>query len=249
MHGAAETYEEWSARWEQEWEACVRTNQIFSEGGVDRIVQKVGKPASDRGALGAELERLPQIFASWDFANDRPPDGQTKEWFNALEHDLKSVCQRLANPAGEDADLLRRLMVMMGMNPDDIAKIFSIFEGLRFATNIVSNITRDESYRRGRIEWLTAEHWLIGEALPRIYSQHFGSEIGFARNKKTKKPDSPGIRFIVEVMSMIGVLDRDGKPFEPTAVEHYVRAAPLRSRREGLENVPGKSCPASNSKR
>jgi hypothetical protein len=88
VHGAEETYEEWSARLTPDWEARVRTNQVFSDGAVDRIVQKVCKPASDRGALAAKLERLRQTFASWDFANDRPPDGQTKEWFDALEHDL-----------------------------------------------------------------------------------------------------------------------------------------------------------------
>jgi hypothetical protein len=140
-------------------------------------------------------------------------------------------------------------MVMMDMNPDDIAKVFNTFEGLRFATMIVSNIIRDESYRRGRIESLTAEHWLIGEALPRIYSQHFSSEIGLARNKKTNRPDSPGIRFIVKVLSIMRVLDRDGKPFEPTAVEHYVRAARLRSRRDGVGERSQKNRPASNSKR
>jgi hypothetical protein len=234
VHRAEETYEEWSARLKREREARVRANQVFSEAAIDRIVQKVRKPASDRGALTAKLERLRQTIASWDFANDRPPDGQTKEWLDALEHDLRSVCQRLANPAGGNADLLRRSMVMMGVNPDDIAKVFNIFEDLRFATMIVTSINRDESYRRGRIESLTAGHWLIGEALPQIYSQHFGSEIGLARNKTTKKPDSPGIRFIVEVLSMMGVLDRDGKRFEPTAVEHYVKEARHRSRRDGV---------------
>jgi hypothetical protein len=203
VHGAEETYEEWSARLNREREARVRTGQVFSDAAIDRIVQKVRKPASDRGALAAKLERLRQTFASWDFANDQPPDGQTKEWLNALEHDLRSVGQRLANPAGGDADLLRRSMIMRGVNPDDIAKVFNTFEGLPFATTIVTNINRDESYRRGRIESLTAEHWLIGEALSKIYSQHFASEIGLARNKKTKKPDSPGIRFIVEVLSMM----------------------------------------------
>jgi hypothetical protein len=249
MNGTDETYDEWSARLKQERDAGGRANRLFSEKAIDRIVKKVRKPASNRDALADQLDRVRATFASWDFANDRPPDGKTEEWFNALQHELKRVSQRLANPAGGDADLLRRSMVMMDMNPDDIAKVFNTFEGLRFATMIVSNIIRDESYRRGRIESLTAEHWLIGEALPRIYSQHFSSEIGLARNKKTNRPDSPGIRFIVKVLSIMRVLDRDGKPFEPTAVEHYVRAARLRSRRDGVGERSQKNRPASNSKR
>ena len=247
MNGADETYDEGTARLKEEWEARVRTNRVFDEEAVDRIVQKVGKPASDRGALAAKLERLPQTFAFWDSANDRPPDGKTEEWFNALEHDLRSVCQRWANPVGGDADILRRSLVMHGLDPDKIEKVLNIFEGLPLARSTVRDIIQDKSYRRGRIESLTAEHWLIGEALPRIYSQHFCGKVGLARNKKTKKPDSPGIRFIVETLSIMGILDRDGKPFESTAVEHYVRAARLRSRRDGVGERSQKDRPASNS--
>jgi hypothetical protein len=249
MNGTDETFDQWSVRWKQEWEASVRTNRVFNEEAVDRIVQKVGRPTSDRGALAARLERLPETFASWDFVNDRPPDGKTEEWFNALEHDLRSVYQRWANPVGGDADILRRSMVTYGLDPDKIEKVLNIFEGLPLATSTVRDIIQDKSYRRGRIESLTAEHWLIGEALPLIYSQHFCGKVGLARNKKTKKPDTPGIRFIVDVLSTMGVVDRDGKPFEATAVEHYVRAARLRSRGDGVGERSQKNRPASNSKR
>ena len=64
---------------------------------------------------------------------------------------------------------------------------------------------------------------MIGDALPEIYRQHFGRSFGMSRDKLTGLPTGPGIRFIVEVLSTIGVLNRNGKSYGPEAIEYYLR--------------------------
>jgi hypothetical protein len=74
--------------------------------------------------------------------------------------------------------------------------------------------------------YAAAEHWLIGQALPRVYAQYFGDEFGYSRDTQTGDPSGPGIRFILEVLKIMKVMTPlGGKPFGPDAVEYYLKSA------------------------
>jgi hypothetical protein len=120
-------------------------------------------------------------------------------------------------------------MILADVDPDDIGMIRDTFDGISFAKTILDKILRKKSYGLGRIGSRLGSpenSWLIGEALPKVFEQHFGQLCGMARDKSTKKPNSPGIRFIVEVLSIMGVRARDGVPFKSGRVEYYIRSAP-----------------------
>ena len=78
---------------------------------------------------------------------------------------------------------------------------------------------RDKPYGRDRIgsKFAAAEHWLIGEALPRVYEKHFGERFSYTRDKETGVISGPSIRFIIEVLLIMKVnTPRDGKMFGRT---------------------------------
>jgi integrase len=205
-------------------------NRLFNDAAIDRIIDAVGlrhyPQTLQREALAAELERVARNYSFRHEANDRPPDGEAREWFDGLASDLAKVRHRLPNPPRNDPDLLRRSMILADVDPDDIGKIENAFDGIRVAERVLGKILRKEAYGLGRIGSQSGSpenSWLIGEALPKVFEAHFGQKFGMSRNKKTKKPDGPGIRYIVEVLSIMGVVTRDGVPFTPAAVEDYVR--------------------------
>jgi hypothetical protein len=226
MNAVNETFDEARANWEREQNTRAEANRLFNPAAVHRIEKAVGKPVLDRDKFVEELERVARNYAFRHDVNDRPPDGKTEECFNSLEKHLRSVCRCVANLVDGDADLLRRSMIMQGMDPDDISKVRNTIEGLPFMSKIVGDIVRDKPYRRGRIESLKDERWLIEKALPEVYRQHFGEKFGFSRDKNTGIPSGPGIRFIIEALSILGVnTPRDGKPFGAEAIEYYLRSA------------------------
>jgi hypothetical protein len=117
-------------------------------------------------------------------------------------------------------------MFLADVDPDDIGRIQHSFDGISFAKTTLDKILRKKSYSLGRIgsQLGSPENsWLIGEALPNVFEERFGRPFRMSRNNLTRKPDGPGIRFIVEVLSVLGVVTRDGMPFTPGAVEDYVR--------------------------
>lgn len=228
MNDIDESFEEACARWEREQDAKTEASRLFNPGAVDRIETAVGKPLLDRNGFANELERLARIHLTWHDANDQPPDGATEKWLVAVVSDLRRAGHRLANPPGGDPDLIRKLMITRDVDPDDIGKLRLVFDGIPFAEIKVRELL--EFYVHGRIESRSAESWLVGEALPRAYTQHFGDAFGYSRHKNTGVPSGPGIRFILEVLSIMNVTTpRDRKPFGPDAIEYYLRSGRHRS--------------------
>ena len=212
-----------------EADARARAKRLFSEAAIDRIINAVGirhcPQTLQREAMAADLDRVARHYSFRHEANDRPPDGEAREWFDGLASDLARVRLRLANPPRNDPDLLHRSMILADVDPDDIGKIRNTFDAIAFAKTILDKILRAESYGLGRIGSRLGSpenSWLIGEALPKVFEQHFGQPCGMARDKSTKEPNSPGIRFIVEALCIMGVRARDGVPFKPGRVEYYI---------------------------
>ena len=58
MNGSHETFEEWSARWKQEWDAAVQVERHFNNSAIDRVITAVGRPPSDRDALAGRARAL-----------------------------------------------------------------------------------------------------------------------------------------------------------------------------------------------
>ena len=220
----------WRAQRAQKAEANARANRLFNDAVIDGIINAVRvkrcPQTLQREALAADPERVARHYSFRHEANDRPPDGDAREWFDGLANDLARVRFRLANPPRNDPDLLRKSMILAGVDPDDIGKIQNTFDSIPLAERVFEKILRKKSYGLGRIgsQLGSPENsWLIGEALPNVFEEHFGRPVRMSRDYSTGKPSGPGIRFIVEVLSIMGVVTRDGRPFTPGAVEDYVR--------------------------
>jgi len=229
MNTTPSTFDEWMAQWAEKRAAYDRANRLFNDGAIDRIINAVGvryrPPTLQREAMAADLERVARNYSFRHEANDRPPDGKARKWFESLASDLARVRHRLANPPRNEPDLLRRSMFLTNVDPDDIGKIRNILDGIRLVETTLDKILREKSYGLGRIGsplGSPENSWLIGKALRKVFEEYFGRKFGMSLNKKTKEPSSPGIRFIVEVLSIMRVVTRDGVPFTPGAVEYYI---------------------------
>ena len=223
MNMKSPTFEEWSTQWEKEWAADVRANRTFNESAIDRILTAVGRPTLALDEFADALERLARIYAFWRDANDQPGAGEIHKWLTAFVGALRKLCKLLANPPGEDPRFLAKLIFIAGNDRRDFSDLRRAVEGIQVLEAAFGRTLRDRALGRDRIGSRSAEHWLIGEALPRVYTEHFAERFSMSRDTVTKKPGGPGVRFIGEVLSIMGVCNRDGKPFTPEAIEYYIR--------------------------
>jgi len=233
MNTTPGTVDEWMAQWAEKRAGDARANRLFNGLAIDQIINAVGlrycPPTLQREGLAAALERVARHYSFRHEANDRPPDGEAREWFDGLASDLAKVRHRLANPPRSDPDLLRKSMVVADIDPDIIGEIRNTFDSIPLAERVLDKVLRKKSYGLGRIgsQLGSPENSsLIGKALPKVFEEHFGRPFRMSRNYLTRKPDGPGIRFIVEVLSVLKLVTRDGMPFTPEAVEYYIRSAP-----------------------
>jgi hypothetical protein len=86
-----------------------------------------------------------------------------------------------------------------------------------------------------RIGRLSAFDWLVGEHLPEIYEEHFGTPATVGRSTNGQA-DSPYIRFAVRALADLGIKGPRGKAY---AGESIIKAISL-ARNRGTRRV-GKS--------
>jgi hypothetical protein len=227
MNELHETFEEWSARWKQEWDAAVQAERLFNNSAIDRLITAVGRPPSDHDALADELERLTRIHSLWRDANDQPAVGAIGRWLAGFVGAVRTARDFLAHPPGEDHEFLARLIFIAGQDRHDISQVRYAIEGVQMLEATFGRLLRDKSYGLDRIGWWNAAaHWLIGKALPGAYEKFFGRKFAYSRDTITNMPSGPGIRFIIEVLETMKVnTPRDDKPFGPEAVEYYLNKA------------------------
>jgi hypothetical protein len=231
MSHVDETFEEACIRFERDRWAQIAADLLFNDAAMDRIVAAVGKePSGGRPALSAQLGHLERKYSIWHGANDQPGDGEIHDELVALVSELRKARKILAGP---NREYLIKLAINAVRERHNETRVRHVIDGLQDAEAAFGSLLQKESYDLGLS---SAKNWAICEAFPRVYKQQFGDEVGMARDKQTKKPNSPGIRFIVEVLSIMGVLNRDGKPFEATAIEYYIKQSRRQSRHDGLEN-------------
>ena len=224
MNTKSPTFEEWSAQWKEEWDAGVRANRRFNQSAIDRIITAVGRHPLALDDFADALERLARIYAFWRDANDQPWAGEIHRWLTAFVGALRKLCKLLANPPGEDPRFLAKLIFIAGNDRHDISEIRRAVEGIQVLEAAFGRMLRDRAFGRDQIGSRSTEHWLIGEALPRVYTEHFAQKVWYVtRHSRQEKPGGPGIRFIGEVLSIMGVRTRDGEPFTPEAIEYYIR--------------------------
>jgi hypothetical protein len=222
-----ETFEEWSARWKQEWDAAVQAERLFNNSAIDRLTTAVGGPPSDRDALADELERLARIHSLWRDANAQPAVGAIGKWLAGFVGAVRTARDFLAHPPGDDHQCLAKLIFIAGQDRHDISQVRHAIEGVPVLEATFGRLLRDKSYGLDRIgSRNAAAHWLIGQALPGVYEKYFGRKFAYSRDKITSMPSGPGIRFILEVLAIMKVnTPRDGKLFGPEAVEYYLELA------------------------
>jgi hypothetical protein len=218
MSQVDETFEEACIRFERDRWDQIAADLLFNDAAMDRIVAAVGKePSGGRAALSAKLGHLARKYSMWHEANDQPPDGELHNELVVLVNGLKKAREILAGPNGE---YWTKRAINAVREHHNETRVRHVIDGLQDAEAVFGGLLQKESYDLGLSP---AKNWLIRKALPRLYKEQFGDEVGMARDKKTNKPNSPGIRFIVEVLSIMGVLNRDRKPFEATAIEYYIK--------------------------
>jgi hypothetical protein len=221
-----ESFDEWSARWKREWESSVEASRLFNARAVDRIVTAVGKPLLDHDGFVKELERVAKNYSIRCEVNDRPPDGEVRKWLAANLSAARRLRKLHDRPPG-GVNYLAKLIFIASHGRHNTSQFRRAIEMIQVVEVMYGKLLRDKPYGLDRIgSKYAAEHWLIGEALPRVYTQYFGDEFGYSRDKETGVPSGPGIRFMLEVLSIMGVTTpRDGKPFGPDAVEYYLKSA------------------------
>jgi hypothetical protein len=183
-------------------------------------------PPLDRNGFVKELDRVARIHSFWHDTNDQPPNGEIQEWLGSFVSAVRKVRTLLTHPPGDDPRFLAKLIFIAGHDRHDISQVRRAVEENQVLEATFGRLLRDESYGLDRIgSRYASAHWLIGEVLPKVYTRHFGDKFGYSRDKETGDPSGPGIRFILEVLSIMKVTTpRDGKPFGPDAVEYYLRS-------------------------
>jgi hypothetical protein len=228
----SQTYEEWLAEAAKKAEAAALASRLFNVTAVDGILDAVGKrhwPATlNRESLTAELERAARVYPIWHLLDHQPSDRamlKRVELVNSTARKFAKLLPALDRSGGEDRDPLMRLLLTAVADGRDVSNIRNIRGAIEDVSFIVA--ASDKVLRNFRgLSWgghRSAESWLIGEALPKIYERHFVRPFRISRDKATGQPSGPGIRFVVSVLSVMGVVTRYRKPYGPAAVEPYLR--------------------------
>jgi hypothetical protein len=230
MTSRVETFEENQARWVDKQAAEARVKLRFNPSITARLVTAVGKqPLKGNDALADDLERALRGYEIWKDVNDQPAFGKMQEWLSDAVKDAKRLLKRLSHIPDDDYAWLDKLIFRATSSHHDFSVIRGAIEANQTIETIFEGILKSNWFGADRIGGPSAEHWLIGKALPEIYENHFGKALGFSRDKLTNMPIGPGIRFLKESLSIMGVLTEDGKPFGPNGIEYY-----LKKRREEL---------------
>jgi hypothetical protein len=221
------SFDEWSARWTQEWESSVEASQLFNDAALDQIVTAVRKPPLERDGFVKELERVATNYSIRCEVNDQPPDGEVRKWLTANVSAARRLRKLHDRPPG-GINYLAKLIFIASHGRHNTSQFQRAIEMIQMVEVIYGKLLRDKLYGLDRIGsmYAAAEHWLIGQALPRVYAEYFGDEFGYSRDTQTGDPSGPGIRFILEVLTIMKVMTPlGGKPFGPDAVEYYLKSA------------------------
>ena len=184
----------------------VEASRLFNDAALDRIVTAVDKPPLERDGFVKELERVAKNYSIRCEINDQPPAGKVRKWLAANVSAARRLRKLHDRPPG-GANHLEKLIFFASHGRHNTSQFRRAIEMIQMVEAIYGKLLRDKPYGLDRVgsTYAAAEHWLIGEALPRVYAQYFGDEFGYSRDKVTGDPSGPGIRFILEVLSIMGV--------------------------------------------
>jgi hypothetical protein len=226
---APQTYEEWLAEAARKTEAAAQAHRLFNDAALDRILDAVGKrywpPTLNPEIFTADLERVARVYPIWHMLDHQPSDRamlKRVERLNSTARRLVKLLPALDSSQSENRDPLMRLLLAAVGDGRDVSNIRGAIRGVPLIVCVSNEILRD--FRNlGWSGHRSAESWLIGEALPKIYERHFGRPFRISRDRATRQPSGPGIRFIISVLSVMEVVTRYRKPYGPVAIEPYLR--------------------------
>jgi hypothetical protein len=219
-----ETFEEYDARWHAEQAAAEQAKRLFNKDAMARFVAAVGKePLHGREALAEDLELARTRYLFRAGLDDQPPPGETEKWFADVVRHLMRLRKLFSHPPGENRDWLERRIFLAGLDRHDPAQVRCGVEAIPMLEAVFGEILRSKSFGLDQLGPRLAAAWLIGGDLPETYEKHFGEKLRWSRDTETGMPRGPGIDFLVKSLSIMGVVNRDGKPFGAEAVEYYLR--------------------------
>jgi hypothetical protein len=221
-----QTFGDWLAQGAEKAEAMARASRLFNDADIDRILSAVGKrywpPTLNRAALAAALEGIAKTYRTWRFLDHQPPDGEMRKRVERINSTAKKLGRLLPapdSPGGEDLDPLMKFFLVAGGGGD--VDVRRAIEGVWLIKAISDQVLRDKLYDLGWAGRRSAERWLISDALPGVYTTHFSRRFGITRSNG--RPSGPGIRFVETVLSVMNVVNQNGKPFQPAGIEYHWR--------------------------
>jgi hypothetical protein len=143
------------------------------------------------------------------------------ERINRAARRLGALVPSVDTPTDKDLDPLMRLFLDTASREGDV-DVRRAIDGIRLIEELSDKVLRDKSYDLGWAGRRSAERWLISDALPKIYEQHFRRP--FRMSRLNGRSNGPGFRFGEAVLSVMRVVNQNGKPFQPTGIEHHWRS-------------------------
>jgi hypothetical protein len=219
-----ESFEEYDARWHAEQAAEDRAKLRFNPAVTDQLVAAVRKqPLKGHDVLADDLELALRRYEMWKDVNDQPAFGKMYKWFDDSAKGLKRMYGSLSHSPDENRQCLDKIIFRATNGRRNLTEFQSFVDQIQMWETTFGGILKSNWFGADRIGGPSAKHWLIGETLPEIYKNHFGEELGFSRDKLTGMLIGPGVRFLVESLSIMSVLNEDGDPFAPSGVEYYLK--------------------------
>jgi hypothetical protein len=145
-----ESFNEWSARWKQEWESSVEASRLFNDAALDRIVTAVGKPPLERDGFVKELERVAKNCSIRREVNDQPPEGEVRRWLAANVSAARRLRKLHDCPPG-GANYLAKLIFIASHDRHNISQFRRAVEMIQMVEVIYGKLLRDKPYGRERI--------------------------------------------------------------------------------------------------
>jgi hypothetical protein len=210
--------------------------KFWDEAKVDPVLAKI-KPSYwrepfDRMALAKDLEATKALYDSWKDSLDlRPTNNQARKRADRIQKLSERLLLELPNPdnlrpkgdpLSGPPDVFGQLMFQRA---DEVDLLRSTITGLeeikeRAARLSVAAIRKDDRAPN------TANDWLIGKAIPRIFERYFTAKPqGVNTTNGRRDPYGPAIDFVLAVLDTMQVTSSHQRRYGPYGIVEIWRRA------------------------
>jgi hypothetical protein len=209
--------------------------KFWDEAKVDQVLSKINRrhwrEPFDRIGLANDLEAAKRLYDNWRGAFDLRP---TSKKITKRAEQIRSLCARLLAVLPNPGNLIPKTddvipdafgqLMFKGAEKVELLRsaITSLEEVKKLATQLtsLSEIPREDHGPN------TANDWLIGKELPKIYGRYFtGKPQGVSTPRGRQNPSGPALEFLLIVLKIMQVRHSRRKHYQPYGiVEIWARA-------------------------